>query len=404
MKILYLHQHFSTPHGSTGTRSYEIARRLISEGHEVDIVCGSFDSASSGLNSKFKNGIRKGSFEGINITELKIEYSNTQSFFKRSASFLSYAFRTTYIALTYKYDLIFTTSTPLTAAIPGILAKWFRNKKFIFEVRDLWPELPRQMKVITNPFILKVLSIIEYLAYNTADKCIGLSPGITDGILKIRKDQNNVITIPNGCDIDLFNPIKQNDVNIDFENNFIALYAGTHGMANGLDYILEAAKYLKKSNEEGIKLVLIGNGMLKESLVAEAKRSQLNNVMFLDPLTKMELAHIMKKANLGIQSLKNVPSFYYGTSPNKFFDYIASGLPVIVNYPGWVKDLITEYKCGFYASENSPQDFAKCLIKAKKNQAKLKIMAENSINLAKTKFNRNNLAKEWISFVTESKL
>ena len=151
MKLLYFHQHFTTPKGASGTRSYEFARRLIARGHEVTMVCGSYGTGDTGLTGEYRKGRRSGTVDGIRVIELHLPYSNADSFLKRSVTFLKFAARSVSIALSESYDLLFATSTPLTAAIPGIVARPIRRKPFVFEVRDLWPELPREMGVITNP-------------------------------------------------------------------------------------------------------------------------------------------------------------------------------------------------------------------------------------------------------------
>ena len=153
MRVLYFHQHFSTPRGSSGTRSYEFAKKLISFGHQVTMVCGSYWLADSGLKSDFKHGYRQGVVDGINVIEFKLSYSNNDGFLRRSLTFIRYSLMSLFVLYKINYDIIFSTSTPLTAGIPGIISKIFSNKKFIFEVRDLWPELPREMGVIKSSFI-----------------------------------------------------------------------------------------------------------------------------------------------------------------------------------------------------------------------------------------------------------
>jgi len=206
MRVLYFHQHFSTPFGSTGTRSYEMAQRLIARGHAVTMVCGSGQMASSGLEGEPVDGMRRGGVDGIDVIELCLPYSNYDSFPKRAWIFFLYAWRSAKLALRLDYDLLFATSTPLTAGIPGIVMKLFRKKSFVFEVRDLWPELPREMGVITNPLILKAMDILEWLSYHSADACIGLSPGIVRGIIRRNIPASRAIMIPNGCDLELFKP------------------------------------------------------------------------------------------------------------------------------------------------------------------------------------------------------
>ena len=137
MKILYFHQHFTTPQGRSGTRSYEMAKELVSRGHEVTIVCGSSRVGDTGLDIPFKKGRREGIVEGIGVIEFALPYSNADGFVKRAWTFLKFSFRSIKVVFTKQVDIVFATSTPLTAAIPGIVASWFTKATFIFEVRDL---------------------------------------------------------------------------------------------------------------------------------------------------------------------------------------------------------------------------------------------------------------------------
>ena len=402
MKILYIVQHFNIPTGSAGIRPYKMAKALIDHGHEVTIVCGSYDGANTGLEGEFVNGKRNGSFHKINIIEFDLKYSNKYNFLKRSLVFLRFILKTIVPTLTLKYDIIFASSTPLTVGVPAIFGKFFRRKKFVFEVRDLWPELPKEMGVIKNPIILGLLSFLEYTIYHSADKLIGLSPGISLGIQKRGIKKRKIITISNGCDLDIFqSQSKKIKINNTKENDFLCLYSGTHGIANGLEIIPKVAKYLVESGNKTIKFVLVGNGSKKKKLIELSKKEKLNNIIFLDPVDKKELAKIMKRCDLGMQLLANFPAFYYGTSPNKFFDYLSAGLPVLNNYPGWVSELITENKCGIVVKPDNPIHFGESLINIEKEKNKLTNMSKNAYKLARSKFDINLLSKRWVNWVID---
>ncbi|MEK9571311.1 MAG: glycosyltransferase family 4 protein, partial [Paracoccaceae bacterium] len=204
VNFLYFHQHFGTPRGAGGTRSYEMAQRLVKAGHVVTMVCGRNDRGSSELEGPFRRGRREGIIDGIHIIELDLPYSNHDNFLQRTWTFIRYAVCSLAVSLTHKYDLVFATSTPLTAGIPGIAARWLRRKPFVFEVRDLWPELPREMGVITNPLVIGAMSALEWVSYHSAHRLIGLSPGIVDGIVRRGIARDRIGLVPNGCDIDFF--------------------------------------------------------------------------------------------------------------------------------------------------------------------------------------------------------
>lgn len=401
MKILYYHQHFSTRSGSTGTRSYEMAKRLIEKGHSVTMVCGSYAGGQTGLQNEFVNGVRRGVVDSINVIELYLPYSNKDSFIKRTITFLKFAAKSTLIAFQEKHDLLFATSTPLTAGIPGIITSPLTRKKFVFEVRDLWPELPREMKVITNPVILWLMSVLEWCSYHSADACIGLSPGIIQGIQKrgIKASKTNLV--PNGCDLSLFKeesdtPWRPEGVN---ESDLMAVFTGTHGMANGLDALLKAAAVLKKRQRNDIKLVMIGDGKLKPGLMMEAKKLGLDNCIFHPPVSKIKLSGLMNAADVGLMLLANVPAFYYGTSPNKFFDYIATGIPVLNNYPGWVADMIHQNDCGIAIPPENPEAFADALETFANDRSLKAKMGNNGRKLAEKEFSRELLSNRFVEIL-----
>ena len=401
MHILYFHQHFSTPDGSTGTRSYEMAQRLIARGHKVTMICGSGKMASSGVQGETSNGMRTGSVDGIEVIEFCLPYSNYDSFLKRSWIFLLFAWRSVKLALRLRYDLLFATSTPLTAGIPGIVASFLRRKPFVFEVRDLWPELPREMGVITNPVLLAAMSALEWMSYHSAKACIGLSPGIVQGIKRRGIPSGKVGMVPNGCDLELFNPFKGEilrPVGVDADD-FLAIFSGAHGMANGLDAVLDAVVELKHRGRHDIKIAFIGDGKLKPALVKRATDEGLDNCLFLNPVPKLKLTAYLRGADAGLMILDNIPAFYYGTSPNKFFDYIAVGLPVINNYPGWLAGIITENSCGCAVEPGNPKSFAETLEKLADDKELAKQMGINARALAVREFDRKDLGDQFVDFL-----
>lgn len=401
MKLLYIHQHFATPKGSGGIRSYQMARRLLERGHRVTMLCGRGVDGQTGLSGPFNKGIRRGTVEGIDIIEVDLAYSNKDGFLKRTGTFLRFMLRTCRLVFTEDYDLLFATTTPLTVGVPGVLGRWVRRKPFVFEVRDLWPELPRAMGVIRNPVLLWMMSCLEWASYRSAHRLIGLSPGIVDGIARRGVARERIAAVPNGCDLDIFNAASVKAWQPDGvrDTDLMAIFAGAHGLANGLDSLLDAAAALKRRNRNDIRIVLIGNGMCKASLVDRAEREGLDNVLFLDPVSKTALVGLFKRADAGLQILANVPAFYYGTSPNKFFDYIAAGLPVVNNYPGWLADVITEHGCGIAVPPASPEALADALIALADDRAGARRMGDRALDLAQAQFARDKLGRKWVDWV-----
>jgi glycosyltransferase involved in cell wall biosynthesis len=405
MKVLYFHQHFSTPDGSTGTRSYEMAQCLIRRGHQVTMVCGSGFMAKTGLRGEADRGIRRGQVAGIDVIEICLPYSNYDSLVKRSFIFLQYAVRSIRIAWREKYDLLFASSTPLTASIPGIIMRLLKpRKKFVFEVRDLWPELPKAMGVIRNPIMLAAMSLLEKISYWAMHGGVALSPGIAEGMRRRSPKAKPIAIVPNGCDLDDFCPdLPIEPAPGDFPSKGLrCVFTGAHGLANGLNAVLDAAKVLKMRERSDIHLIFIGNGKLKPRLIARAKAEDLDNCVFLDPLPKAQLSAIMRHTEVGMMILANVPAFYYGTSPNKFFDYISCGLPVLNNYPGWLADLIGKHHCGLAVPPENPAAFADALVYFADHPRERAEMGRNARRMAETDFARNTLASRWVDFLEQT--
>ena len=403
MRVLYFHQHFSTPRGSTGTRSFEMARHLIQRGHQVTMVCGSSGVCHTGLTGEPAGGLRRGAVEGIDVLEICVPYSNHDGVFKRMISFLRFAAKSVKVALREPADLIFGTSTPLTAAIPGIAARLFRRSTpFVFEVRDLWPELPRAMGM-KNPLLLGGMSLLEKWAYLAMAGGVALSPGIKEGMARRSPAGKPIELVPNGCDLELFRPMEKapaDQLPPDFPREGLrCIFTGAHGQANGLDAVLDAGAELQRRGRQDIHLVFIGDGRLKPALVARQRAENLQCCHFLDPVPKTQLNRIMSHTDVGLMILADIPAFYYGTSPNKFFDYIATGLPVLNNYPGWLADMIQEHGCGSAVPPGRPDLFADALEGLADDPAKRAAMGRRSRQLAEASFDRALLADRLVDFL-----
>ena len=383
-----------------------MAKRLIEHGHQVTMVCGSGFMARTGLMGEPENGIRRGWVDGIDVIEINLVYSNYDSLIRRALIFLKYALKSVRIAWKEKYDVLFATSTPLTAGIPGIVMRIMKpDKRFVFEVRDLWPELPKAMGVVSNPFVLFGMAVLEKVSYAAMHGGVALSPGIRRGMLKGAGTGKDIAIIPNGCDLDIFKPGVADDNGRSEllaglpEDSFRCIFTGAHGIANGLDAVLDAASVLKEKGRTDIYLLFVGDGKLKPELKQKAFDRELNNCIFIDPIPKTQLGELLQQVHVGMMILDNVPAFYYGTSPNKFFDYISSGLPVLNNYPGWLAGLITENECGIAVSPEDPEAFANALIELADNPEKRKQMGINARKLAMSQFARQDLADRLVFFL-----
>lgn len=398
MHVAYIHQHFSTRKGQTGTRSYEMSKRLMAAGHQVTMICGATEGTDHDPASQ--EHVSTVDVDGIRVLRVNERYSNRMGFWQRIAAFLRFAKTAENLVTRTEADLVFATSTPLTVGIPGRKGARRLRKPFVFEVRDLWPELPIAMGIVRNPLIKWYARRLERKTYFAAERIYALSPGIREGICRTGYPSDRVDLIPNCSDLDLFHPDKATTLDERFgaPDDFRLVFTGAHGKANGLDAVLDCAGELKRRGVDGIKFVFIGQGGEKERLVARSRAEQLDDyVLWHAPVPKQELAHLIASMDVGLMILRNIPAFYYGTSPNKFFDYIASGLPVLNNYPGWLAGMIEENQCGAAVPPDDPGAFADAVLSLRERRSELPEMGRRARALAERDFSRDKLGQQFVN-------
>jgi glycosyltransferase involved in cell wall biosynthesis len=366
------------------------------------MVCGASSLAGIDLPEDARCRWARGTVDGIDVIALPLSYSNRDGLARRTRVFLSFAWRSIRLALREDYDVLFSTSTPLTAALPGICVHWLRGKPFVFEVRDLWPELPRALGM-RNPLLLGGMSLLEWCAYHSCVAAVGLSPGIVEGIRRRVSQGLPVTMIPNGCDLELFRPELRQSFSLPGINpgDFVAGFTGAHGAANGLDAVLDAAAILAGRGDCRVKFALIGDGKEKNRLIARARQEGIRNCLFFPPVPKTELAPLTASFGCGLMILKNVPAFYYGTSPNKFFDYLAAGVPVVSNYPGWLAHMIETETCGIVVPPDDPVAFADALQRLAADADACRRMGAAGRRLAEREFARQTLAARFVRWLEQ---
>lgn len=393
MKILYIHQYFKTPSEPGGTRSYWIAQALLNKGHDVTMITSA---------SNFKDRVTSIKIDGIDVIYIKEEYSQDMSISRRLKSFFYFMIKSTIIALNQKnVDIVFATSTPLTVGFPALILKWFKKKPFIFEVRDLWPEVPIQMGAMKNKLVKSIAISFEKIIYRNANHVIALSPGMREGVLKyLNKEKTSMI--PNMSKIDQFFPRLKNKEfaeKIGLNNNtFKVVHFGSLGLANGADTIIESAKLLK--NDDSIEFVFIGGGSTEYQLKERCKEYGLTNVLFLGRFSMKDTSEIVNICDVSMVSFKDIP-ILYTNSPNKLFDSLSAAKPIIVNSAGWTKELVENENCGFYVDPNKPQQLVEKIRLLQQSPELVTIMGENARILAENVYDKNILCNQVVKVIED---
>jgi glycosyltransferase involved in cell wall biosynthesis len=401
VRILYLHQHYSGPAGATATRSHAMARALLAAGHAVTIACGQYAGAVTGLNGPIRHGRREGAVQGLRLVEFAIPCGNHQGFARRSLAFGRFAAAAAGLALAERWDLVIASSTPLTVALPALLARRLRGTPFLFEIRDPWPELPRAMGA-APPLALAAMEPLATAACRRAAGVVALSEGMAETALARGADPARVAVVPNGCDLDLFGPQVtpwRPEGLAPWE--MLAVYAGAHGRANGLDGLLDAAAILQQRGEGRVRLLLVGEGGEKPRLQQAAAARGLANLGFMDSLPKRRLASLLAGAQVGLQCLAPVPEFAEWTAPNKLMDYLAAGLPVVANLSGRAARLLSQgaEPCGIPTPPGDAAALADALVWMADNPRRRAEMGAAGRAQAVRRWDRRLLAADFVRAV-----
>ncbi|ONG38528.1 glycosyltransferase WbuB [Alkanindiges hydrocarboniclasticus] len=393
MKIIYLHQYFNTPNMSGGTRSYEFAKRLVQKGHEVHIVtswCRETDQQDWFSTVE----------DGINVHWFPNAYSNRMSFKQRIIAFFKFSFVSAIKAASIRADIVFATSTPLTIALPAVYAARRQKIPMVFEVRDLWPEVPIAMEVLKKPTHKYFAKKLEKWAYKNAKAIIALSPGMKEGILSTGYPTERVAVIPNSSDNDLFsiNPDETSTYRLSIswlQNNPLLIYTGTFGFVNDVGYIIPIAKELLKLNKD-IKILLVGDGIEYEKIKELAIEHNVfeQNVFLQKQLPKSEIPVLLSAATIACSFARDIPAIR-ANSANKFFDALAASKPILINYGGWQKDIIDKNNCGLVLWQDNPIEAASKIVEFISNSNQLKAASYAAKHLALNQFSRDTLAEQF---------
>ena len=397
MKILYIHQYFKTPNEPGGTRSYWISKELISRGHNVTMICST--------NQRNPEPCIK-VIDGIKVIYVKNTYSNYMSIPRKLWAFINFVRLALIQARKEKdVDLVFATSTPLTVGYIALRLKKIMKWPYVFEVRDLWPEFPIQIGAIKNKLIIKWLKNLERTIYDNSEHVIALSPGMKDGVLAAGTPANKCSMVPNMSKPDLFYPHENSreilsTFNIDTKK-FNVIHFGSMGRANGLRYIIDVARCLQSMSDDSINFIFMGEGATRPIIQKLAEDLGLTNVRFLGNHKMSVVSEVVNCCDASITCFMDLP-ILYTNSPNKLFDSLSAGKPIIVNSAGWTKDLVEQENCGFYVDPNNPEDCAVKLIQCKSNRDLLKLWGDNSRRLSLEVFDKKLLSAQVANILESS--
>ncbi|MCW4385034.1 glycosyltransferase family 4 protein [Salinibacterium sp. SYSU T00001] len=402
MKIAYLHQYFNPGTGATGSRSYEFAKRLVAAGHDVHMIAARSSEAHTSA------GWQVETVDGITVHWCSVPYSNRMSFRRRILAFVQFAALSARRARSVRADLVFATSTPLTIILPARFATLFRRTPIVFEVRDLWPTMPIALGVLKNPVMIGIAKALEKWAYRSARRVVALSPGMRDGVIARGYPAERIEVIPNSCDLADFQRVSDEAVTAWRSSHEwlgdrpLIVYCGTFGLVNGVEYLAEVAAAAAQLNPE-LRFVAMGDGARREAVRERAQELGVldSNFFILSPVPKAQVPVVFAAATVSTSLFIPVKEME-ANSANKFFDGLAAGRPIAINYGGWQAEALTESGAGIVLSADDHQSAARRLVNLVSDEAELRRKRAAASHLASA-FSRDVLAQKFISTLEDAR-
>jgi colanic acid biosynthesis glycosyl transferase WcaI len=396
MRILYLSQYFPPEVGATQTRAYEMARYLVSAGHEVTMLTEVPNHPSGVIPPEYRGKLyERADLEGIDVIRVWVKTSPEKTFITRMAFYLTYMIDAALAGLILargRYDVLYATSPPLFVGGAALSLSYLRRIPLVFEVRDLWPESAVALGEMTNPRAVAAAGKLEEMCYNRA-RCIVV---VTEGIRRRLEDRGfggKVALIPNGANTDLFRPVPEAGAALRAElgltGKFLVLYAGIHGVAQGLETVLEAARLVQGVPD--IHFLFVGEGPRKADLQALRNKLALTNVTMLAERPRSEMPAFLSAADVALVPLRGLELFR-GAMPSKMFDAWACGCPVVLSIDGEARQLLGMADAGVFVEAENAEQMARAILRLKEEPGKLRRYRENGRRFVEAHYSRQHLA------------
>jgi glycosyltransferase involved in cell wall biosynthesis len=394
VRIVYLHQYFTTLEMCGGTRSYEMARRLAARGHDVHMVTSRRDAAGGSSREWDETEV-----DGISVHWLGVVYHNRMNYSQRLRAFARFAWSSAERAASIRGDVIFVSSTPLTIALPGVYASQKTRTPMVLEVRDLWPSVPIAVGALNGRTSRVAARWLERFAYRHASRIVALSPGMKEGIEHGGYPAERVTVIPNGSDLELFEvgPAPGRALRERFgwlADRPLLIYTGALGLINGLSYLVQVAAKVREIDPE-IRFLVIGEGREEELVRRTAQDLGVleRNFFMLPSVPKSEIPAWLSAADMCSSFVIDLPELWANCA-NKVFDTFAAGRPLAINHEGWLADLIRETGAGIVLPARECEHAAEMLARVLRDRKWLADAGAASRTLAYERFSRDLLAAQ----------
>jgi glycosyltransferase involved in cell wall biosynthesis len=401
MLTILIHQAFVSKDEPGGTRHYELGRRLVASGQRLTVVASDVSYHTGKRTVPRTRLMTESNEDGIRILRAYTYSALHKSYFSRVISFLT--FMTTSVVAGVSAgtpDLVMGTTPPIFQAISAWVLSVLRRRPFLLEVRDLWPEFAIDIGLLKSPILIGLARWLENFLYSRADHLLVNSPAYREYLIRKGIDPEKISFIPNGVDPDMFDPGLRADrfrLQFQLQGKFVATYAGAIGMANDIDVLLGAAEALKERDE--IHILVVGDGKERKRLEGEARKLGLKNITFAGSFPKSQMEEVLAASDACIAILRNIPMFTT-TYPNKVFDYMASGRPIVLAIDGVIRDVVEAAHGGIFVQPGDPQAVAQALIQLADDPEQARKMGLNARAYVVEHFNRDDHARQFADLIS----
>jgi glycosyltransferase involved in cell wall biosynthesis len=390
VKILLFHQHFNTPKTGGALRSYYLATGLVQRSHRVIVI------TAHAKPSRLETNV-----DGVEVVYLPVPYNNRFSFYARARSFGWFVLRACLTGGRYRdADRCYAISAPLTVGLCGLWMRWRFKMPYWFEVGDLWPDAPIELGYIRNPLLKSLFLRMERWIYAKAEAVVALSEPI-EAAIRRKAPGTRIEQMPNMSDCEYFQPGPRQlalEERVEPRGKKVVAYLGAMGAANGLSHVLKCAGASQKADLP-IRFVLGGDGAMIDDLKNEAVEMKLTNVTFAGFLNREEVRDVLNVADAVFVSYRPAKILETGC-PNKYFDGLAAGKLVIVNFGGWIRQEVESNKCGLFVDPKAPEEFVTKIRRYLSDQGLWEEAGRNSRRLAERQYSRKMLSDRLASFFT----
>jgi glycosyltransferase involved in cell wall biosynthesis len=400
MNILFLSDNFPPEVNAPATRTHKHCKYWADEGHNVTVITCVPNFPQGEVYEGYENKLyQKEVIDGIKVIRVWSYITSNKGVVKRTLDYLSFAATSFWIGLFQKADIIVATSPQFFTTWSGWALSKIKQKPWIFELRDLWPDTIEAVGAIQNKSLLNILEKIELFLYRSASMVIAVTQNFKDNLVSRGINSSKIKVVTNGTDLDMFQPQEKNKEllkKFDLGKSFVVGYVGTHGMTHGLDFILESIRVLE---DDDFKFLFLGDGAEKAQLKKMASDLNLGNVFFLDPVPKEEVSDYISLFDVSLVPLKKRDVFKT-VIPSKIFEQASMKKPILLGVDGQAREIIENYNAGLFYEPENKTDFIDKLTKLKNDSELYRELQKGCLELAED-YDRKKKAERMLKYQKE---